>query len=67
MSELKAYVLKPFDEKWDCVCVTEYMSDGFWICGMNLITSLADAIKTAEEKGVCVMFESMLKKEESHG
>lgn len=60
---LKAYVLRQFDDEWSCVCVTEYMNDGTWVCGMNFITSLADAVKTAEKAGVCIIFESMLKRE----
>jgi len=64
--KLQAYVIRDATEglkdvpKYGIVCQTEYMENGQWISGMNLITSIEDVLERAEEKGVAIIFESML-------
>ena len=48
------------NDNWKTCCVTEYSKDGTWNCGMNFITSLEDAIRTAEENSLNIIFEKML-------
>jgi hypothetical protein len=57
--DVVALVLKSHDD-WNSCCVTEYLRDGTWVCGMNLITSLAEAVKDAENRGLSIIFEKKL-------
>lgn len=54
---------------WKTCCVTEYGEDGTWYCGMNMITSVEDALETAEKNDLNIIFESMLNdpKKVKHG
>ena len=47
-------------DNWKTCCITEYRNNGEWMCGVNIITSLEIAIKTAEKNKLYIMFESML-------
>jgi len=64
--KVHAYVIRDATDflddtpKWGLVNQTEYMEDGRWISGMNLITSIEDVLDRAEQKGVPIIFESML-------
>ena len=42
------------------VCVTEYTKDGTWCCGLNIITSPEDVLKTAFEKKLNIIPENLL-------
>jgi len=55
-----AYVIKKAGKTWDMVCQTEYLEDGTWVMGMNLITSIGDVLDRAEKQGLNIFFESML-------
>lgn len=59
-----ALVLGTQDD-WKTCCITEYRKNGNWMCGMNLITSLDIALRTAEKYKLNIIFESMLRKKES--
>ena len=65
---VKALVLSTNDN-WKMCCVTEYTEDNIWHSGMNFITSVEDALKTAEEHGLNIIFEKMLrgKSEDNNG
>lgn len=56
---VKALVLST-NNNWKMCCVTEYTEDNVWHSGMNFITSVEDVLKTAEERGLNIIFEKML-------
>lgn len=55
-----AYVINKIDKDWSMVNQTEYLDDGTWVCGMNLITSIDDVLDRAEKLGLNIIFESKL-------
>lgn len=58
-----ALVIKKTGEDWsDMVCETEYLEDGTWICGMNLITGIEEVLDRAEKEGLNIIFESRFNK-----
>jgi hypothetical protein len=59
--EAAAIVISSTDGYKTC-CTTEYTKDNKWICGMNYITSVEEVLKYAEEHGLNIIFENMLRK-----
>jgi hypothetical protein len=59
--DIVALVLSSRDD-WETCCVTEYQRDGTWVCGLNFITTVADALNSAEKRGLSIIFESALRK-----
>lgn len=57
--DVVALVLSTIDN-WETCCVTEYDKEGTWHCGLNIITSVQEALKFAEENKINIIFESML-------
>lgn len=61
--KLVAFVIEPIDGKWSIVNQTEYYSDGTWVCGLNLITSIEDVVERANELKINIIPISCLRKE----
>ena len=60
--KLKALVIEKTSKDWGMVNMTELTTDGKWILGMNLITSIEEVIKTSIEKGVPIITREVLEK-----
>ena len=50
-------------DNWQTCCVTEYTDDDVWHCGINIITSVSDALETARKNKLNIIFEEMLREE----
>ena len=59
LEDTVALVLSTHDN-WETCCITEYRKNGEWMCGMNLTTSLALALRTAQKLKLNIIFEEML-------
>ena len=50
------------NDKWETCCITQSNKDGKWLCGLNYITTPAEALETAEQNNLNIVFEKNLKK-----
>jgi len=60
--KLKALVIEKAGKDWGMVNMTELTTDGKWILGMNLITSIEEVIKTSIKRGVPIITREVLEK-----
>jgi hypothetical protein len=58
--DIGALVISPSQSGWGTVCVTEYLKDGTWVCGMNLITTVENVLDEAYKRKISIIPESCL-------
>ena len=60
VAKLKAIVIEPCGEDWGMVNMTDLMTDGTWVLGLNLITTIEDVVERAHKEDVPILHRKTL-------